>query len=370
MVCLATVLVPRSAVAFCDEWCTPTLVDDNCGPSQDALVPGQRVKLAIACQRECKRPSLPITTREPRPEDIPRELRQLDCRHPRPVTMRRTEVTCDQGKVYELTAPPPGRYAVMQELLLEVTGHEVCPHGPAEPSPAPKTRLSGWEEQRRRGERLLAEAEVSDWDRVKKDWSAEISNAGVVILTQQDGEPSAFVGGELRVGFRHTDRFDRGSGSGGKGFSITPSKNMRWCMPVLMCGMLGMIWAPPSSFMGNELGLDLVARLGRTYQAGDDALGWSVGLRPFFRVAADDRLRSQSLLGSVLPELGVEFASTEPSALYARWHLYPIEVLVHPSLALSWDGPIAGLVIPLDGSPVAPTMGTGISITGLIDPDD
>jgi len=106
--------------------------------------------------------------------------------------------------------------------------------------------------------------------------------------------------------------------------------------------------SPTRSFLlGDELGLDWRARV--TFGTDHKALAISHGLRPVFRVAGNDMLRYSSILGALLPEVGVMIhnAGTGPSevkstSVYFEWALVPVAYrLGH--VALEWDGVRLGL---------------------------
>jgi len=343
------------------------MVDAQCAPRAGPFTEGDAGRLAISCETVCHGAPEQTSVREGQPGEVPVRFRRHGCHYEDPVSLVRSDATCGVARVYTFTVPSPGRYRIAGRWV-EVSGEPLaCP----EPPPEVQVRLDAKEAakaaERRESERKAAERRASEWDEAKRDWNAELTAASSVTLIPRDGEPRALLGGELRVGFRRTKRYEKSSGGGGKGFSISTSEGARWCMPIVMCMAFGALLAPPSSFVGNDQGLDLVGRVGRSFQPGLDVVTAEVGLRPFLRVAADNRLRSQSLVGSFLPEVGLHLHDGGPSAFYARWSAYPIDVLLGRRFAISWDGPLLGLVVPFDGTAVAPTLGTGLSLTGIFD---
>ncbi len=102
-----------------------------------------------------------------------------------------------------------------------------------------------------------------------------------------------------------------------------------------------------SLLLGDELGLDWRARV--TFGTDHKALVGSHGVRPVFRVAGNDSFRYSSILGALLPEIGVMFhsAGTQPNevkstSLYFEWALVPVAYrLGH--VAIEWDGVRLGL---------------------------
>lgn len=106
-----------------------------------------------------------------------------------------------------------------------------------------------------------------------------------------------------------------------------------------------------SWLVGDAFGIDWRARV--LFGVGQDAMAFSHGLRPVLRVAGDDPLRHSSLLGALLPELGVLFHTTgkEPdrkkaTSAYLEWTLVPMAYRFG-FLAAEWDGVRFGL--GLDG---------------------
>lgn len=109
--------------------------------------------------------------------------------------------------------------------------------------------------------------------------------------------------------------------------------------------------ATRSWLVGDEIGVDWRARV--MFGVGQKANVFSHGLRPVLRVAGDDPLRHSSLLGALLPEVGILFHTVgqdpnrqKATSGYVEWTLVPMAWrLGH--VAAEWDGVRVGL--GLDG---------------------
>ena len=398
-----------TAQAQCRQRCTTRLVDDDCEPHGDQFEPHESVRVAVACEEICTAVDGTIRSRTLRggtPEDgLLHRLRRFGCRVDASVDIGDHGETCGDAAVYTVDLPASGRYRLgRHELVVRGSRSEVAPSSDEPFRGVPSDGFGGrcpalTPEERADVERILTERraaaarraaerraakeraeitacegpdgarpphckrentfwDVGDWeDHVRRGWSWESSGGGAssVYVVDQGRRTllEGFVGSELRLGFRNVSAYQRGSWG---------LDGARWCAPALGC--LVPIVMPTSAFVGNEHGLDVVGSIGRLYSSSSSYLSGSVGLRPLLRVS-DGRLRSQSWIGSMLPEVGIRFAAEGRPDFYARWHAYPIDVRLGQHLALSWDGPVVGVSIPSDGSTVAMSLGSGISVAGL-----
>jgi len=349
----------------CSSRCEMALIDDACHPHVGPYTPDDEIKVHLTCHQTCR--DRGQTWKSPRfveRHNLPKRIWQKGCRYPSPVHPHPSQASCQDGEVFAFASPGPGKHRLDHRFDLTILGDgsTTCPP----PPPAVRARLRAEEKQRQELEARSEARKDAEWDRVRKSWGSELATGGTATWGDRDA-PYGFVGAEVRMGPRLTRDFELGGGGGE--FSISKSKGARWCMPVLMCGAIGVLFAPESSFVGNEHGFDVVGRVDRALVPGNDSLTGAVGLRPHLRVAADDRLRTQSLVGVFAPELGFNVAPRELTGFYAKWHLYPVDVLLSRHVALSWDGPVIGVAVPFHGNPVTATVSSSLSVSGLFDHD-
>lgn len=114
------------------------------------------------------------------------------------------------------------------------------------------------------------------------------------------------------------------------------------------CGLIGMLFAPTGTLVGNELGLELRgAAAGST--AGQGALVRG-SVRPFLRYSSGS-LRTQTMAGMIAPEVGVQWHERRGTALVLSWSVFPIDWRFAGPLALAFD--------PFRGSIFFPESGEG-----------
>jgi hypothetical protein len=243
-------------------------------------------------------------------------------------------------------APAPAPAPVL--IVASPPAPATAPASPAAPAPAPPSLpASGfWSSP--------------NWRDDRATWGWKLSMGATANTSRHSTEADfqrGWVGGTLAGGFRHFGRYDGEPLIGG----TDHHDGMRWCMPVL-CFIGGLLVAPKSSFLGNELGLDVRVHLGRDFLPGSDELGAGVSLRPILRTSPDSRFATGTLVGTWLPEVGVRFPIEGPTELVLGWGFFPIDFRIGRYLALSWDGPVVGPIIPLDGGPVRTSVGTGLTV--------
>ena len=172
------------------------------------------------------------------------------------------------------------------------------------------------------------------------------------------------VGGLVAAGFRHFAVYRGQSILEGAFGGDTTVDGLVWCAPV-GCGVIGLFLMPADALVGNEHGLDLRASFSRDYREGADGFIAGVALHPFARVSRDSRFSTGTFFGVILPEVGLQFPVDTDPEMFFHWFSFPIDLRVGRYLALSWDGLGTGPVIPLDGSRVGLSVGTGLSFNLL-----
>lgn len=170
-----------------------------------------------------------------------------------------------------------------------------------------------------------------------------------------------FVGETISLGFHTVSDFEDKSLSG------EHTAGGAWCAPVA-CFLFGAAFIPKSALVGNEVGLDVRMRF--THATSDSpqdarAGSFSIGLRPTFRVARDSRVRTASLFGALIPEMGLTLSSNRNPAVYLEWTPYPLGVRVSRHMAFEWDTFRLGPILPLDGTRAGGSISTAISLVLL-----
>lgn len=131
-------------------------------------------------------------------------------------------------------------------------------------------------------------------------------------------------------------------------WSMPEVEATRWCAPIACLG-LGLIVAPTGVVLGNEIGADLRGVYGAETRSGEGSLA-RISLRPVFHYARGT-LRTQSFVGFLVPELGLELREGREPAFAMAWSIYPIDWRVHGPMALSLDPlRVGALVTPERGS--------------------
>ncbi len=87
--------------------------------------------------------------------------------------------------------------------------------------------------------------------------------------------------------------------------------------------------------LGNELGVELGCE--RVWSAEVETL---VTMTPILRVATTHRVRTPSVFGIVLPEVGASLRADAPTQIFFRWSAFPIDIRIGSRLALAIE-PIA-----------------------------
>lgn len=163
-----------------------------------------------------------------------------------------------------------------------------------------------------------------DWeDRAPTNF--EVGAGGWVGVRSGEVSP----GGALVFGLHRLVDFARAPTSEKSGRSLD-SDLTRWCTPVLCLGV-GLFFAPPEVVFGNELGVELRGVVAAPLSGGVVARG---GARPFFRFSKG-RLRTPSVVGVLLPEVGVHWDSGKGVAFVTTWSIFPIDFRIAGPLTLS-----------------------------------
>ena len=122
-------------------------------------------------------------------------------------------------------------------------------------------------------------------------------------------------------------------------------------IPALMWLTVGLIALPVDTWLGNEQGLDLRVRGIGSPDAGFQRWAVSVGIAPVFRISPNrSRVRFPSIVGALLPEIGVSFGERQTAA-YFSWSLFPFSVVLVPHLGMELHIE-QGVWVPFDGSAV------------------
>jgi hypothetical protein len=104
---------------------------------------------------------------------------------------------------------------------------------------------------------------------------------------------------------------------GGDGDDLLPEiEGLRFCA-FIGCGLVGMLFAPGETWVGNELGIELRAAVAGSTSRGDGALVRG-SVRPFLRYSRGS-LRTQTLVGMLSPEIGVQWHEGRGTALVLSW---------------------------------------------------
>jgi hypothetical protein len=182
-------------------------------------------------------------------------------------------------------------------------------------------------------------------------------------VAPKDTRGTGVAGGSISGGFRRLVPYDSDNAVAGLADAHPTSAfdGWVWCAPVACFG-IGLLFMPVSSFVGNERGADLRLHLTRDFMAGAEGLRFSAGLRPVFRVSVEgSRLRSASLLGAFLPEMGVELSAAGSRALYFELSPFPISLYLNRWAAITWDLALLRVMVPLGDSTATGRFATGLS---------
>lgn len=201
---------------------------------------------------------------------------------------------------------------------------------PADPSIAlaPPPRVEGPWWQDGSSPRWLVEASIAPGV-----WSSGLLSSSTG--TQFD------IGGVGSIGFRYVRALRHHR-------AINSSSEL---IPALMWLTVGLIALPVDTWLGNEQGIDLRVRGSGSPDAAFQRWGLSVGIAPVFRMSASgSRARFPSIVGALLPEVGVSFGERQ-RAMYFDWSLFPFAVMLvqHLGMELNIE---QGVWVPFDGSAV------------------
>jgi hypothetical protein len=154
------------------------------------------------------------------------------------------------------------------------------------------------------------------------------------------------LGGAIDIGARYVSPVRGGN-------SLPTIEGLRWCAG-LGCGVpLALLFAPPDSLLGNDIGFDVRGVFGSAGR---------VVIRPMFRYASGI-FRTTTLVGTFLPEVGVAWATGGATALAIGWTLEAFDVLVdRRHFALGFDPLRVGILVPIAQAPVAFETGTAITL--------
>ena len=183
------------------------------------------------------------------------------------------------------------------------------------------------------------ESFAANWeDRALTNW--EIGAGGWIGVRSGEVTP----GGALVFGLHRLVDFPRAPTSEKSGGSSFDSDFTRWCTPVLCLGV-GLFFAPPEVLVGNELGVELRVVSAAPLPGGVVARG---GVRPFFRFSKG-RLRTPSVVGVLLPEVGVHWDSRSGVAFVTTWSIFPIDFRILGPLTLSLEPMRIGFLAGANG---------------------
>ncbi len=174
-----------------------------------------------------------------------------------------------------------------------------------------------------------------NWDD-RQGWAWEVG-AGPWLTWLSRPEPGSgldpFAGGTLSVGLhyvtapRHAWRSEKGGDLEVEG--------LRWCVPLVLCGGVGMLFAPSDTFLGNELGVDARVAVGPNLARGT--------LRGVLRYSRGT-FRTPAFASLVVPEVGVEWRRDRGGGLVVGGSLYPVDVRLPGGFALGLDPLRIGVV--------------------------
>lgn len=151
------------------------------------------------------------------------------------------------------------------------------------------------------------------------------------------------LGGAAVIGFHHVSHFVATDNE--RGFA-----RMMTIQPALV---LTALLGPSDAILGNEQGLDLRVQVHRVLpDEGDPGTAYELLLDPKFAVSFA-RWRTNALVGSFLPYVGVEKRPDAALALSFGWSLYPFAYLLTDHLILDVNPFTAGIRAPFDGEHVS-----------------
>lgn len=199
---------------------------------------------------------------------------------------------------------------------------------------------------------------IDDWEdrhHATFELGLAVEGGGLGIQRRSGGH----LGGALVVGL-HLPLHLRHEPTSEK-FGSLESEGARWCVPVVMCAGLGLIFAPTGAILANDVGFEL--RVGGAGEAGVVEGGAvRASLRTTLRYARG-AARTNTLLGPLVPEVGVVVpTSAFPVAATFAWTPYPIDLLVAPGVALAIDPMRVGLRVPFDGNRVGVEVGAELGL--------
>lgn len=222
-------------------------------------------------------------------------------------------VTWAGARVASFTVGPAGDIPRCPELDVAVTEWSPPPLGDAprvaETVPEPRAR-ENWED--------------------RKGWAWEV---GAGPWLSWLGRPERgtgldpFVGGTLSVGLHYTMP-PRHASHSEKGGDFDEVEGMRWCVPLMLCAGVGMLFAPSDAFLGNELGVDARIAVGP-----DLARGTLRGVVRYSRGI----FRTPAFASLFVPEVGVEWRRDRGSGLVIGGSLYPVDVRLPGGFAVGLD---------------------------------
>lgn len=147
-------------------------------------------------------------------------------------------------------------------------------------------------------------------------------------------------------------------GSGGGDELLPELEELRFCA-FIGCAFIGMLFAPEETWVGNELGIEVrAAAAGSTTREHGALVRGS--LRPFLRYSRGS-LRTQTLVGMLSPEVGVQWHEGRGTALVLSWSVFPIDWRVAGPVALSFD-PFRGSILLPESGVSAGEIGTEMTV--------
>ncbi len=231
------------------------------------------------------------------------------------------------------------RLALVTPYRRALAPSEIAAPPPAPPPPhAPPPAARPVEDPQARWERDEAAQRGSAWREDDRRWIAEASLGGAVaqwsVKDPATGALTATLatGGTASLGFRRQHRF---------GEEVIPHGEKE--VPLIGAETIDLL-------LGNQRGLDLHVVALDLVDAGDPRWLVAAGVKPILRVhKVGSRWRFPSLLGAVLPEVGVTFLE-HTAALHVALDPLPIGLGLTGWLAVELHPFEGAIVVPFDGT--------------------
>ncbi len=343
----------------CQLECRAIVVDEQCRElPEPKLANGARVRVKITCTGGCG----DSVVHDPL-------LRSADCGDVAEGAFAIAEANCEGVPILEFrgTPKPNHRYKLSHHgrPVATVTfgtppeTKAVCPNVQLPPRrPPPRHNPMPLPPPQQQNPMPLAEPDepaepVRHWDaRTGLFWEVGLGpRAAVVDRTDKRG---GRVGGTLRVGVHY----------------LSPITGKEWRRDFVRFGPLvtmgaGALLGPSAAVWGNEQGVDLRATIERQYLKEEDgSTGYEFVLHPVLAVSTG-RFRTNSLLGSIAPYLGVAKNHDTALGLAFGWGIFPFAYRLTNHLAIDFDLLRLGVRIPFDGELASAQSFTSVSLVFL-----